>query len=956
MRNFIAAIFFLIPSLLNATHLIGGEITYTCIGGNQYEIKVVIYRDCGPTNTNATGFDVDGVVTIYDMNNNIYSMLGHGSAIAEYVVDEFTSECMSIPPELCVEKGTYTIVTSLPDNENGYQIVYQRCCRNEQVINIEDPEVFGTSLVAYVPSSSSAECNSSPNFDTYPPLALCLNTDIEISQSASDIDGDSLVYSFMAPYHGSSDIGPVETYPPPYSQVIWEAGYSDVYPIDSDPIITINPQTGLITGTPIQEGYYVIGIKVEEYRNGLYLGEVIRDFRFLVIDCEIATSSVPVADIYCEGLTVDFENNSENAFEYYWDFGDESTLDDNSAEIEPTYTYPDSGSYQVTLIANPGSYCSDTAIVEFSLYPDLFPWFETPETDCDEDATYNFIGDGIIPPIASFSWDFGPNAVTQFSDELSPSDIEFAIDGLQEIAFTVSYLDCEEVYTSTLMTAGSDIISIEASENELCEPEYVSFIANTSTSSADLNFEWDFGNGTGSDIQNPTIQYEPGVYDISLTVINNVTGCESSMEELALVSVYPQPSAIFEADQILGCTPLFVSFDNLSTNADSYNWYVDGVEVAGTEDLSYTFNEGEYQVMLQAISDIECATDDYISIQIEALPEVNADFELTYYCNENLEVQIENNSVSATSLNWTFGDGLASDEEVDVHEYYYEGVYEVQLIATNPLSCNLVDSTTASVTVALPPEVSFGLVPYEDCEEGYVQFQNMSNLSDYDNVLSWEWDFGDSSMNNDFETTYTYFDEGSYSVELSLETELGCLESYSETITINFLQNPLAQFSYVIDTCLHNVVFTNQSEYADDYFWDFGNGLVSFEENPSLQLQPGNNLDVTLSATNEFCSNSTDNFIEYSVEGIYDNITIPNVFTPNGDFYNDLMLITGIRDCESAVLKIYNRWGKEVYYSIYPSQEPWTGFYHSEEVQEGVYFYVLELEYQHFTGSVTILR
>ena len=67
-------------------------------------------------------------------------------------------------------------------------------------------------------------------------------------------------------------------------------------------------ETGLITGTPNQEGYYVIGVKVEEYRNGVYLGEIIRDFRFLVVDCEVATSSVPIADIYCDGLTVDFEN------------------------------------------------------------------------------------------------------------------------------------------------------------------------------------------------------------------------------------------------------------------------------------------------------------------------------------------------------------------------------------------------------------------------------------------------------------------------------------------------------------------------------------------------------------------------------------------------------------------------------------------------------------------------
>ena len=45
------------PLILNATHLIGGEVVYSCLGGNQYEIKVIIYRDCGPTNTNGTGFD-----------------------------------------------------------------------------------------------------------------------------------------------------------------------------------------------------------------------------------------------------------------------------------------------------------------------------------------------------------------------------------------------------------------------------------------------------------------------------------------------------------------------------------------------------------------------------------------------------------------------------------------------------------------------------------------------------------------------------------------------------------------------------------------------------------------------------------------------------------------------------------------------------------------------------------
>ena len=1122
MRNILFVIFILIPSILNATHLIGGELTYTCLGDNQYEIKVVIYRDCGPTNSNNTGFDNDGVISIYDMNNNLYEVLEHGMAFSDLVVDEFTNECVTLPPELCVEKGTYTIVTSLPVNANGYQIVYQRCCRNDQVINIEDPEDMGSSLVAYVPPSSEVECNSSPVFDSFPPLALCLGTDVEIIQSATDIDGDDLVYSFVAPYHGSSDDDPTETYAPPYAQVLWEEGYSDFYPIDSDPVISIDSETGLITGTPSQEGYYVIGVKVEEYRNGVYLGEIIRDFRFLVVDCEVATSSVPIADIYCDGLTVSFENESENAFSFYWDFGDNQNPNSTSSTVEPTYTYPDSGSYEVTLIANPETFCSDTSVVEFSLYPDLFPFFETPETICEEDALYDFIGSGIIPPSASYSWDFGENALVQTSSELNPNDIQFVNYGSQEITFSVSYLNCDESYTSILNTSGSDVLSIDASDSELCEPDLVTFTANTTMPSAELTYDWSLGDGSSSSSENPTIQYEPGLYDVSLTIINNVTGCETLIEEFEFVNVFPQPVSLFEASQISGCAPLAVSFDNLSTdayqytwfvdgnelstdtdfsytfnggnyevslqavsdvecatdgfysiqidsydsdilsietssneicepdvvlfnantiapssqltfdwdlgngtsssiqnptiqynagvydvslsvynsvtgcesfteelewvsvytqpeaifdvsqtsgcaplslsfdnlstNANQYNWFVNSVQISSDNDLSYTFGEGTYNVMLQSVSDVECTTDDYESIQIQSLPEVVADFDVNYFCNEDMEVEIQNNSQSFTSLSWSFGDGFISSEDIFSHEYAYAGDYLIELVVENPLSCNLIDLEAVTVAVATPPDVSFGVLATENCEEGYVEFENTTILSVNDAGLNWEWDFGNGALNSAFESSYTYGQEGTYNIELTVETELGCEGSFSDEIVIDFTQIPFSQFSYSIDTCYNSVLFTNESEFADDYNWSFGNIDISDEENPIVELLPGNTLDVTLTVSNDFCNNSVSDLIEFSLEGIYEDIVIPNVFTPNGDYNNDVFSISGIKDCERSVLRIFNRWGEEVFYSIYPDEDQWEGFHKSEKVPEGVYFYVLEMEFDQITGSVTILR
>ena len=116
------------------------------MGDNLYEIRVVIYRDCGPTNTNDTGFDNNAIITIYDGDNSFINELETGPPQTEIINDEFTNECLSIPSNLCIEKGTYTIITNLPTNNSGYQVVYQRCCRNEQVINIVNPNDFGSSI------------------------------------------------------------------------------------------------------------------------------------------------------------------------------------------------------------------------------------------------------------------------------------------------------------------------------------------------------------------------------------------------------------------------------------------------------------------------------------------------------------------------------------------------------------------------------------------------------------------------------------------------------------------------------------------------------------------------------------------------------------------------------------------------------------------------------------------
>ncbi len=954
LLKLVLSLLLVFPMVVNATHLIGGEVVYTCLGGNQYEIKVIIYRDCGPSNTNGTGFDGSGVITIYDMNNNFVSELEHGSVFAEYVVDEFTNECLSLPPELCVEKGTYTVITTLPNNGEGYQVVYQRCCRNDQVLNIVDPGDLGSSLVAYIPPISGDACNNSPSFDSYPPMALCLGSDVEISQSATDVDGDSLVYSLVAPFHGSSDVDPTETYAPPYAQVAWETGYSDAYPMDSNPVLGIDPTNGIISGTPTQEGYYVIGIKVEEYRNGVYLGEILRDFRFLVVDCEIATAASPIADIYCDGLDVTFTNESLNAFDYYWDFGDLTSTTDNSTLEAPIYVYPDSGTYEVTLIANPGSFCSDTSLISFSLYTDVYPYFSLPATNCDEDAVYDFIGSGIIPEDGNFAWDFGVNATTQFSNDLSPQNIEFSNDGAQEISFTVSYLDCEETYEQVLLTSGNDLNSMSSTLNELCEPQTVTFTAN-SNSSAPLVYDWNLGNGSNSVLENPVVQYEPGVYDVSLTVLNTVTGCESFISEDQWISVYPQPLALFQSSVLTGCSPLEVSFANLSEDADDYEWTVNGLTQGANEAFNFVFDEGTYTVNLEVSNDYFCSHSDEMSVEILAMPVVDASFQLDYECNDDLEISIVDNSDSYTDLEWDLGDGNTLSGSQGTYNYSGEGVYTVSLVATNSSSCNLTSSASSTVIVVQPPLVEFATVPTNDCESGLLEFQNLSTISNLDNVLSWAWDLGDGTLSSSYSEEHVYVDEGVYTVSLSVETEQGCSGSYDEDVNIGFLQKPLSLFSYTIDSCTRELTLINESELSNSYVWDL-NGEESVEINPVMPIEVGGSYTVSLIASNEFCSDELIQEIDYSAEEAYKHVVVPNVFTPNGDMQNEVLLVSGLNECENASLKVFNRWGVEVFHTLAPLTEPWNGRNHSNEVLDGVYYYLLELEYLSITGDVTIFR
>jgi len=330
-------------------------------------------------------FDDPIFLSDYDSLENLLIQFDIALPPFSTLVNNTYNLCLFSPPNVCVEEAVYTADYFLPPGK--YHITYQRCCRNQDIINMFNPQGQGAGWDITIPEPSKAICNSSPFYNNYPPTIICVDDTFKYDHSATDPDGDSLVYYLCTPNdynNGTWGIIPNPAGPPSSNfNVNYVPPYDSAYPIWAPTYpFQIDPQTGFLSGLPTQIGRYVVGVCASEYRNGVLLSTNKRDFQFNVAQCvEDVYSGFTVAPPDCDDLTVSFTNTSNKATFYHWDFGIDSlgTGTDISTVQHPTYTYPDYGNYNVAMVVNPGLSCADTSLFNVYLY-------DSPIADAGEDA------------------------------------------------------------------------------------------------------------------------------------------------------------------------------------------------------------------------------------------------------------------------------------------------------------------------------------------------------------------------------------------------------------------------------------------------------------------------------------------------------------------------------------------------------------------------------------------
>jgi len=365
-------------NFVSATHIVGGEILYKYLDSGRYNIRMNLFIDC--LNGAPGAIAEDATAYFYVFNKQTGTLLpGYPISVPRNTPERLVKlhyNCLANAPNACVDYYIYDTTLYLPSGQGGYIISFQRCCRNNSISNLQNPGAQGANYWTTIPDTSDLPDkreNTSADFSLLPPNFLCTNAFLQFDHSATDADGDSLVYDLFWPYTGANASKPrpdnsLNGLPqsPPFSQITWLNTYSELNPIDGSPPLKIDTFSGKLTLTPTRPGQFVAGIRVREYRKGVLISETKRDYQFNVADCDLTLQAGPGADKKACDSTVQLTNNSIGAQRYSWDFGIPGTNGDTSNLATPFVVYPKSGVYHVVLRVYKNN-CIDSAESEIRL-------------------------------------------------------------------------------------------------------------------------------------------------------------------------------------------------------------------------------------------------------------------------------------------------------------------------------------------------------------------------------------------------------------------------------------------------------------------------------------------------------------------------------------------------------------------------------------------------------------
>jgi len=547
---------------------------------------------------------------------------------------------------------------------------------------------------------------------------------------------------------------------------------------------------------------------------------------------------------------------------WYWEFGDGET----SNESDPFHTYAEAGEYEVSLTINGADSSCYDMITQFiyveggqlgcESFFEYWPSWENPLEVQFQDASWFQPG--------TWYWEFGDG---ETSYEQNPTH-QYAEFGEFEVSLTINGADstCYDVFTQ--------IVIVEEVQWG-CQAAFgywPDWENPTSILFFDMsNFQpgtwyWEFGDGESSNEQNPMHEYAAaGEYEVSLTIVSEDGTCDETVTELVYVEEIQFDCEAFFEYWPSWENPLEVQFQDASWfQPGTWYWEFGDGETSNESDPFHTYAEaGEYEVSL-TINGADSSCYDMIT-QIVIVEEVQWGCEAAFgywldWENPTSILFFDMSNFQPGTWYWEFGDGETSSEQNPTHQYAEYGEFEVSLtIMSADSRCNetvmqlvIVEDMTMNCTANFWWHHNFQ-------SNNPLEIKFMNNSYAYGPIISFAWDFGDGTTSDEEDPIHLYTDFGLFDVSLTIETESGCTDEVTyEVMVMDWTQDCLAIFvPYINEENPLEVYFEDYSiGEITDWYWEFGDGEISNEQNPTHQYAEAALYSASLTITTFDCTST----------------------------------------------------------------------------------------------------
>lgn len=464
-----------------------------------------------------------------------------------------------------------------------------------------------------------------------------------------------------------------------------------------------------------------------------------------------------------------------------WNYGDNSSQSLTAPPFKHVYTT--GGSYTVQLKVTDASGCSDSISKPNTIaIGDPKAVFYSPDTSSCSNKNIRFVNNSTGNGLQYFwrmgdginSNDAGP--VHTYAN-VGKYDVELRIQdayGCRDSMLTGEYIRIDLPRASYTLSDSTGT----------CPPLVVRF---TNHSSYYRQMDWDFGDGTGAQVENPVHYYNyPGIYYARL-VVTSPGGCTDTLVRKIEVK---GPTGTFTYNKTVSCIPGTVTFTAQTANAQSLIWDFNDGNTQQTPNtvVSHNFTSLGIYVPKMILEDAQGCKVPITGRDTISIYGVTAAFgnDKKLVCDAGT-VRFTDSSLTndlITGYEWHFGDGQVSYDPAPTHAYTVTGSYPVQLIITTFNGCTNTSSQTTNIKVAASPQV---LIRGDSsaCAPATLNLSGQVTVADT-SALSWQWNFGNGAVAaGQHPQPVAYGTAGTYPVAINVTNSSGCVTTVTEPVFIH---------------------------------------------------------------------------------------------------------------------------------------------------------------------------